>query len=489
METGGVINMHDDNGNGSGRQSPGSSSSLVEHGLRPKGHAVPGIDYGLDLLKDDETNKGDKSGADAPNQGQDPSQAQAQAQVQAQAQSQSSYGQGQSHGYGGESSYGQTQVQGQSQSQSQSYGQDQGQSVGFQMPGFSSMDMQSMSSQGLGQEHGQGNAGAGFVGNDLLSQMQSQDQGQGLGYGQAPEPLSYEETRKRKTDALANLARLESQGYVPAGKKGSHTTDLAELESMVDKLTAQRDLDNSIKFQRKILVGFATLVETVCENDDYNIFDMDLEGWSESLFENISEYDEVFEELYLKYGSVAEIPPELKLVTMVAGSAWMYHLSRSMFGKASSKVPGFDEVMKFNPELKKHYKQSATELARQRGMPVPDRKKDKNNMSFIGQMLGVNGPRDMSSPPTMPQQHQPPRQSQPQHQHQHQHQPRNDRSNRNGRDARPPRKTRTRVPMEEPQDVDGLLSGLVGQDQGQDQYEEDEIDLSELHNMSDLDDL
>lgn len=470
METAGVINMHDDkepgHGSGSGSGSgSGRSSPLVEHQLRPKGHAVPGIDYGLDLLKDDETNKDGQNQAETgPDPGPRPERPPQPPQPQHQPQQGIPESPGPSHGHGGYDGNG--------------HGHGHGPSIGMQMPGFASMDAQSMSSHGQDRT-----AGSGFVGNDLLNQMQGQGQGYGYGSGsgseQAQEHLSYEETRTRKTNALASLSRLESQGYVPAGKKGSHTTDLAELESMVDKLTAQRDLDNSIKFQRKILVGFATLVESVCDNDDYNIFDMDLEGWSESLFENISEYDEVFEELYLKYGSVAEIPPELKLVTMVAGSAWMFHMSRSMFGKASSKVPGFDEVMKFNPELKKHYKQSATELARQRGMPVPDRKKDKNNMSFIGQMLGVNNPRDMSPPPTMPtqqQQQRPRRNNQPVPQQQQQQQP-----------QRAPRKTRSRVPMEEPQDVDGLLSGLVGQ--GEYDNGDDELDLSELENMSDLDDV
>lgn len=297
-----------------------------------------------------------------------------------------------------------------------------------------------------------------------------------------PEELTYEQKRQRKTNALASLARLESQGYVPADKKGSHTTELAVLESMVEKLTAQRDLDNSIKYQRKILIGFATLVESVCENDDYNIFELDLEGWSESLYENISDYDEIFEELYLKYKDVAKVPPELKLVTMVAGSAWMYHMSRNMFGKAASKVPGFDEVMKFDPDLKKHYQQSATALAQQRGMPVPDRKKDKSNFNFLGQMFGVNQMPNMEPPPQAP-----PAQSRAQA-----------RPRRPGRQpqrpegpTQPPRKTRNRVPMEEPQDVDNLLSGLVTQGGIDNGYipEEDEIDLSELENMSDLDQL
>jgi hypothetical protein len=475
-------------------QRRGEPMNLVEHSLRPKGYAIPGIDYGLDLLKDEKAGAGAETGAPPRQRPSGPSMGAGSGSGpsspnQGQGQGSSPYPNPSSpyrgpmgRGYGVESMDGSDMSPINMSMGGQGYGhggQVDSVGIGMQMPGFASIPMDDQSMGG-------GSAGAGFADGGLLGHLPRSD-----GMSMEPE-LNYEEKRRRKTDALAHLARLESQGYSPAGKKGSHTTELAELEAMVDKLTAQRDLDNSIKYQRKILVGFSTMVESVCENDDYNIFELDLEGWSESLYENISDYDEVFEELYLKYKDVAKIPPELKLVTMVAGSAWMYHMSRNMFGKVASKVPGFDEVMKFNPDLKKHYQQSASALAQQRGVPVPDRKKDKSNFNFLGQMFGANQTPDMAPPPPTNRQpvrgpNVPPRggslraqQGQaPQGNRQRPH-------DTNG--SPPPRRTRNRVPMEEPQDVDGLLSGLVTQDMGNGP-EEDEIDLSEMENMSDLDQL
>ena len=525
MATANIINMNDQSGMMDNRMDrisqrqprdrfdSADSQNLVEHSLRPKGRAIPGIDYGLDLMKDDGagngtgpgpgTGTGTGTGQDvqAPPRPRPPSMGGGMRSMG----DGSAFGPGpspamgyQGQGYGAESMGGSSEPMnmpmqdmrhGGAGAGAYGYGGDSV-GIGMQMPGFTSvpMDAQSMSGGSV--------AGAGFVDGNLLGHLP------GSGMSMMEPELNYEEKRRRKTDALANLARLESQGYSPAGKKGSHTTELAELEAMVNKLTAQRDLDNSIKYQRKILIGFATMAESVCENDDYNIFELDLEGWSESLYENISEYDEVFEELYLKYKDVAKIPPELKLVTMVAGSAWMYHMSRNMFGKAASKVPGFDEVMKFNPDLKKHYQQSASALAQQRGVPVPDRKKDKSNFNFLGQMFGVNQTPDMVPPPTGPPNRQsanrhppaarggPPPRGQGQGQGQGQRQ----RPLRGNGPPPPPsagplRRTRNRVPMEEPQDVDGLLSGLVTQDMGSMGPEEDEIDLSEMENMSDLDQL
>lgn len=471
MATADVINMNDQDQN----QAP----NMVEHGLKPKGHAIAGIDYGLDLLENEDDKAGqsqDKtqdspgSVSEGPRRGQE-----------------SSYSHSPSPNLDQSQSQGQVQGQARYQQYSpvpQSMYNGGGYESPVQMPGFASpMDAQSMGGSSAA-------AGAGFVDSGLMGQLPRGNESMGMGMNMAPpvEEISYEEKRRRKTDALATLARLESQGYVPADKKGSHTTPLAELEAMAEKLTAQRDLDNGIKYQRKILMGFATLAESICDNDDYNIFELDLEGWSESLYENISDYDEVFEELYIKYKDVAKIPPELKLITMIAGSAWMYHMSRNMFGKAASKVPGFDEVMKFDPDLKKHYQQSASTLAQKRGVPVPDRKKDKSGFNFLGQMFGVDQMPDMSTPPEMPRNKpsrptRPGRSGPPQVQDQGPPMQRGPSQNRQKE-----RKTRNRVPMEEPQDVDGLLSGLVTQGNGQGPLpDEDEIDLSEMENMSDLD--
>ena len=440
-----------------------SGSSLGDDMPKPKGRAIQGVDYGLDLL-----NVPPKEG---PQEQQVQPQPQfSEPQPQPRLQRQPSIRVPSVH----QPSVHQQQPQLQPQVIPMEDEQPQP-GFGFQpppqqrmmtppnqqnyMPGFNAMDSQSDASS-MG--------GSGLIDNNNMSMHMPP---------QPPRQLTYEEIRMRKTDALASLARLEQQGYVPAGKKGSHTTDLDELEAMAERLTAQRDLDNSIKFQRKILVGFATLMESVCDNEEYNIFELDLEGWSESLYENISEYDEVFEELYLKYKGAAKIPPEIKLISMVAGSAWMYHMSRSMFGKAASKVPGFDDVMNQDPELKKRYKQTATRIAQQRGVPVPSKK--DNGMGFLGQLLGGNPLGNMGQPDLSglmgamsgaPSQ--PPKTSRP-----------------------PPPKTkippqvskpsRSRVPMEEPQDIDGLLSGLANEPMNS--MDEDELDLSEMENMSDLD--
>jgi hypothetical protein len=54
------------------------------------------------------------------------------------------------------------------------------------------------------------------------------------------------------------------------------------------------------------------------------------DGWSQAVFNDISNYDDVFEELYEKYYSKMGTSPEIKLISMLAGSAFMFHLQKEL---------------------------------------------------------------------------------------------------------------------------------------------------------------
>ena len=266
---------------------------------------------------------------------------------------------------------------------------------------------------------------------------------------------TYEEIRKRKIDGVAAYRRLKAAGYVAAGERDlTMSSDLSEIEDTVERLQAQRELDNSIKWQRKMLVGFATVVENVCKMEQYNIFDLQLDGWSESIFDNIDEYDDVFEELHYKYKDKVSTPPELRLLGMVAGSAWMFHMSKSAFNKAAN-VPGFNDVMQSNPNLRRQYQETAMNM-----------NTSPNQVSNLMQSFMPSQQQQQQQPQVAAQQQQPIR---PQIQQQQQQLPMTPRA--------PPRQA-----MEDPDDVDGLLNSLTGGNM----ETEDELDLSELDNLSDL---
>jgi hypothetical protein len=86
-------------------------------------------------------------------------------------------------------------------------------------------------------------------------------------------------------------------------------------------------------------------------NSKFDPFDVKLDGWSENVHENIVDYDDVFEELYDKYRGKANMAPEFKLLFALGGSAFMFHMTNSMF----KQVPGLDQVLKQNPDLMKQF--------------------------------------------------------------------------------------------------------------------------------------
>lgn len=171
-----------------------------------------------------------------------------------------------------------------------------------------------------------------------------------------PTPI---ENGTEKQELLFKLKRLESRG-IPLSKQFSSSSPLDEIRDEYSRLKHQRDVENSIKFQRKTMMAFASGVEFL--NSKFDPFDIKLDGWSESLHENLVDYDDVFEELHEKYKTKAKIAPELKLMMMMGGSAVMFHMTNSLFKNAA---PGMDDILKQNPDLARQFASAAVNSATQ----------------------------------------------------------------------------------------------------------------------------
>ena len=95
-----------------------------------------------------------------------------------------------------------------------------------------------------------------------------------------------------------------------------------------DRLIQNKELENSIKIQEKMLMTFSSVVEFM--NERYDPFDLKLTGWSESIHENLGEYKDIFAELHEKYKTKTKTPPEIRLLISVFGSAFMFHFSQTV---------------------------------------------------------------------------------------------------------------------------------------------------------------
>ena len=168
-----------------------------------------------------------------------------------------------------------------------------------------------------------------------------------------------EEIAAEKQELLYRLERLEANGFKPS-RKFNMSSNLDDIKFEYERMKKQRDVDKSIKFQRKILMALTSGIEFV--NNKFDPLSVKLDGWSESIYENLHEYDDVFEELHEKYKSKMKVAPEIKLLMMVGGSAFMFHLTNTLF---KSKMPGLDQILQQNPELARNVQQAAMNTMRQ----------------------------------------------------------------------------------------------------------------------------
>ena len=165
--------------------------------------------------------------------------------------------------------------------------------------------------------------------------------------------LTPQDIKNEKIDLLYKFKKLESQG-IRTTMNYNMNSHLEDMRNEYIKLKKQREIDNSVKFQRKMLMACVTGLEFL--NNRFDPFSVQLDGWGESVNENVNDYDEIFEELNEKYGGGGDMAPELRLLFTLAGSAFMFHLSNTMF---KSSIPGMDDVLQQNPELMKQFAEAA----------------------------------------------------------------------------------------------------------------------------------
>lgn len=220
---------------------------------------------------------------------------------------------------------------------------------------------------------------------------------------------SREELLKEKFNYLRKLERLEKKG-IRLSKQYTMDSSLEEMIGEYETIKSEKEKENSVKFQGRMLMAAVTGLEFL--NNRFDPFDFKLDGWSEQVNENIDDYDEVFGELHEKYSSKAKMAPELKLLFQLSGSAIMLHMTNTMF---KSSMPGMDDILRQNPELMQQFTQAAVN---QMGQDKPgfgnfmndimnenNGNNDNNRSMNQGQPQGRSAmpPSAMSSPPPPPQ--------------------------------------------------------------------------------------
>lgn len=169
--------------------------------------------------------------------------------------------------------------------------------------------------------------------------------------------VNQEEEKREKIEYLNKLQRLEQKGF-PVSRRYTMDNSLDEMKQEYMRLVDARNLEASLRFQRQAMIGVVTGLEWL--NGRFDPFDLKLDGWSESVHENVEDFDEIFEELYDKYKDRGKMPPELRLVTALAGSGFMCHVSNTFL---KSRMPSADDVLRQNPELARQFAAAAANSA------------------------------------------------------------------------------------------------------------------------------
>lgn len=262
--------------------------------------------------------------------------------------------------------------------------------------------------------------------------------------------ISKEDELREKLIYLRKLENLEKKG-IHLTKKYNMDCDLKEMKGEYEMIKNEKEKSASVKFQGKMLMAAVSAIEFL--NSKFDPLDINLDGWGETVNENIEDYDDVFAELHDKYGGKTKMAPELKLLFMLGGSAAMLHMTNTMF---KSAIPGMDDIMKQNPELMKQFTNAA----------VNSMQKDSPGMSSF--MQGV-----MNNPP--------PPQPQPSTNN-------NDFMQRSrpdinmARDNEMPRKSK-RKEMRGPSNINDILSGIKTKKINVQKDSDSTISISELREM------
>jgi uncharacterized membrane protein YgcG len=162
-------------------------------------------------------------------------------------------------------------------------------------------------------------------------------------YEELPKYVNEED---EKMDLLLKLQALESRKGIRLSKHYNLKSSLDEIRMEYRNQSAALETEASIKFMRKGLIFCTSGMEYM--NRRFDPVGAKLDGWGENVMENIMDFDGIFERLHHKYSGSVQMEPEMELLFALGGSAFMFHLSHTLF---KTSMPQFGNVLRENPDV------------------------------------------------------------------------------------------------------------------------------------------
>ena len=158
--------------------------------------------------------------------------------------------------------------------------------------------------------------------------------------------MSFEEIQAKKAILLSKIRLIATNDH-PVSRRLGVEHSLDEISMEYERIKTEINLEEGIKYAKQGLMFCVTSMEML--NNRFDPVGANLDGWSNVVMmeQEKKKYDGVCLELYEKYGGGTTMGPELKLISMLGASAFMFHLQKSLVDKALNK-PGVEEkISKF----------------------------------------------------------------------------------------------------------------------------------------------
>lgn len=195
-------------------------------------------------------------------------------------------------------------------------------------------------------------------------------------------PMNEREKRRKKRHMLKNLEQWSEKGIIKDIAHLTMNSPFDEIEDEYESAIEDKRKRDSVKIQQNWMITMVNTIEY--GNSMFDPFGISLDGWGESVSEDVDSYNEIFEELHEKYKG-GKMSPELSLLLRLGFSASVVHFSNKAL---SSAAPGFNDVIKQSPELMRMFT-SAT---------VDTMKQQSPGMAFAEELLNTK-PNMSSGPP------------------------------------------------------------------------------------------
>lgn len=205
----------------------------------------------------------------------------------------------------------------------------------------------------------------------------------GGGGGDGGGSSSEREKRRKKRAMIKSLEQWQEKGIIKNMSRFTMDSSYEEIEDEYEGALDDKRKRDSVKIQQNWLITMINTIEY--GNAMFDPFGISLDGWGESVSEDIDSYSEIFEQLHDKYKG-GKMSPELSLLLRLGFSASVIHFSNKAL---STAAPGFNDVIKQSPELMRMFTNAT----------VDSMKQSAPGMAFASELLNNNR---SSAPPPAP---------------------------------------------------------------------------------------